>query len=736
VSPDSAGSAPYYATIGAYRGSSGTYQEYYSGFIDDVRVYDVELAARQVKSMSQDKYPGLGSNVTWTLGANIDLGSFSMDNGTLDTSTFSVTTTGNCYIPSGVFKISVSGVANCGNDPIVYDVGTLNLAGGTLKVADTKVIQMDGTLQAATTSGTTPTIQVASGGTSYTFRVGAANANDSSTPSPTLNINGLNVKNTDVDGMIINYTVAGTTTVTRFDGVNFSSGSTTASASLMTIKGNSQYFVGNGCTFNRTGMNATSYNVEMVGNGTGDGETRAVFGNATCKNTAGTTETCESNDNDDDSGNDGVGDTLASSAGVVQFIKQCYDESLGSIAGFPTPAFNWSTFAYWRTYSAFNNDDGAGNNKIYARDDSTAGNAYTYAIDTATYGTIVGVPRWDMESTTHYVYFVTSLGYVFKLTDNGTTLALTSGYPYRNTTSGSSATATSPLVMDATSVYWAGNDSAGSRKVFRVTRSSGALSGTPRATSADINGGLLITMYGGVNYLYAASNLNSGHSKVYKFALDLATEYGSSNGQQTTTNISGRLQEYGGKIYFAEDNGTIWSIDTTDNLATFWSYQDTSSTGHTGGVCGSSSNCTVKSLYLEPNTQRVYYGDQDGHVYVVIRSGSTSSGTPYASYPVRPTGATTSDSFVTPPIFVNGLGGAAAGVIAIGSSTGKVFFLDQKNGGTSGALIRMYHVGSAVSAISFRRTSTSAGVFNVSTANGRTLLIDSTDVPDPSPASN
>jgi hypothetical protein len=735
VSPDSAGSAPYYATIGAYRGNSGTYQEYYSGFIDDVRVYNVELAARQVKSMSQDKYPGTGSNVTWTLGANIDLGSFSMDNGTLDTSTFSVTTTGNCYVPSGVFKISVSGVANCGNDPIIYDTGTLNLAGGTLKVADTKVIQMDGTLQAATTSGTTPTIQVASGGTSYTFRVGAANANDSSTPSPTLNINGLNVKNTDIDGMQINYTVGGTTTVTRFDGVNFSSGNTTAGAALLTVKGNSQYFIGNGCTFNRGSMNSTSYNVKVVGNGTSDGETRAIFGNTTCYNTSGSpnTETCETKDNDDDSGNDGVGDTLASSAGVAQFVKQAYDESQGSIAGFPTPAFNWTTFAYWRTYTAYNNDDGAGNNLIYARDDSGSSAAYTYSIDTATYGTITGVPRWDMESNTHYLYFVTTSGYVFKLSDNGSTLALVSGYPYQNTTGGSAATATSPLVMDATSVYWAGNDGGGSRKVFRVTRSSGALSGTPRAISADITGGLSISPWGGVNYLFGASNLVASNGKIYKLSLDLATEYGSSNGQQSTTNITGRLTVYGGYIYFVESNGKLWVIDTTDNLATLWSYQDTGN-GH--GACSASSTCTAKQIYLEPASKRVYYGDQDGHVYIVSRSGSTSNGALYTGYPVRPTGGGTSDPFVTAPVYVSGLGGASAGVIAIGSSTGKLFFIDQLNASSAPALIRMYHTGSAVSAISFRRTSSSAGVFNVSTANGKTLYIDSADVADPTPNNN
>ena len=50
--------------------------------------------------------------------------------------------------------------------------------------------------------------------------------------------------------------------------------------------------------------------------------------------------------------------------------------------------------------------------------------------------------------------------------------------------------------------------------------------------------------------------------KVYKLSLDLATEYGSSAGQQSTTSISGRLTVYNGVIYFAEDSGKIWAIDT------------------------------------------------------------------------------------------------------------------------------------------------------------------------------
>jgi hypothetical protein len=205
-------------------------------------------------------------------------------------------------------------------------------------------------------------------------------------------------------------------------------------------------------------------------------------------------------------------------------------------------------------------------------------------------------------------------------------------------------------------------------------------------------------------------------------------------GKQNTSAISSRLSIFNNTIYFAEDIGKVWAIDTTDSLTTVWGYQDTGSSGHT---CTSNSNCTVKALYLDTGSRRVYYGDQDGHVYVVSRNGVTSGGTLYQSaYPMRPTGAATMapfDAFTTAPVYISGLsvGGANAGVIAIGSSTGKVFFIDQWNG-SAAASIRMYSYGSAVSAISYRYATVSSGTFMISTANGRTYYISSADVTDTS----
>ena len=86
-----------------------------------------------------------------------------------------------------------------------------------------------------------------------------------------------------------------------------------------------------------------------------------------------------------------------------------------------------------------------------------------------------------MESGTHYVYVVTTLGYVYKLSDSGTAFAIVAGWPYQN---GASATATSPLGIDTSNIYWAGNDGAGAKKMFSLSFSK-TLNGT-RTAVADI----------------------------------------------------------------------------------------------------------------------------------------------------------------------------------------------------------------------------------------------------------
>ena len=99
----------------------------------------------------------------------------------------------------------------------------------------------------------------------------------------------------------------------------------------------------------------------------------------------------------------------------------------------------------------------------------------------------------------------------------------------------------------------------------------------------------------------------------------------------------------------------MWALNTSD-LTTNWSYQDTNAGRHPGG-CTSANQCSSQHIFVQVLTGRVTYGDQDGHVYVVSKSGST--GTLLSGYPFRPGPST--DVFTTAPLFTNG-------IIAIGTT--------------------------------------------------------------------
>ena len=121
-----------------------------------------------------------------------------------------------------------------------------------------------------------------------------------------------------------------------------------------------------------------------------------------------------------------------------------YNDTAGTIQGFPTAAFNWTDFTYWNTYVAYRDFSGT-TDRLLAR---SADGAPKYYWDLpASVGDILGAPRWNMEGATHYVYVITTLGRVYKLTDSGTAFAVVAGWPYWHT---GSATATSPWSLTRT----------------------------------------------------------------------------------------------------------------------------------------------------------------------------------------------------------------------------------------------------------------------------------------------
>jgi hypothetical protein len=128
-----------------------------------------------------------------------------------------------------------------------------------------------------------------------------------------------------------------------------------------------------------------------------------------------------------------------------------------------------------------------------------------------------------------------------------------------------------------------------------------------------------------------------------------------------------------------------------------WGYHDATNHGSCGGVC------QVKSHYVDAQYSRVYYGDQDGHLYVINSSGAAVTG-----YPWRP--GSSSEAFATAPLY-------RGGVIIIGATDGYLYVIDQNSNGSIPALIQTYRfgtTGTAVSGVAFDNNSNS---YMVSTAN-------------------
>jgi len=452
-----------HATIGASIWG-GVMQNFFDGYVDDVRIYSVALSATQIKALYAGRYAGSGGTATITLGANVTAGStFALDSGSLNTSSFTFGTatsdaTKVAYVSGGTLTVG-SSTATFNGGLTVRDEGTLSMqtAGGVTALGSGKTLTIDGTLDAST-AGVTPTIQAASG--SYTFTVGS-----SSTATPVLNINGLAVKNTGIDGMYINTVAGSSTTFTKFDNLAFSSGSTSVGSTFLRIYSGSLNLISGGDTFTFASAHP-DYAVKLAGDGTANGETRAIFG-ALCPSSLCTS----SNKSDDDANNNGVGDNSGTNAAVVQFVRAAPSDTAGTVEGFPTAAFSWTTFAYYSTYVAYRNYSGS-QDRLFVR--ASSGSAsYSWDLPTAA-GHVLGTPRWTQLGGLNIVYVGTTGGYVYKLVDNGSSLALAASpwdtpYCYGGSPCSANDSITSPLGIDGTNVYWVGTDSASNRKFFILT---------------------------------------------------------------------------------------------------------------------------------------------------------------------------------------------------------------------------------------------------------------------------
>jgi fibronectin-binding autotransporter adhesin len=700
-------------------GSADGASEFLSGSLDDVRIFKVALTATQIAQLAVGRYAGAGGYSTVKLGVNTTIsGALSLDAGSVtDTSaggSFTLTAALASTITAGTYTVagaaqtfsgtltvqptgalSVSGGSLSSGDLTVQSPGTVTLSGGTVSPANMtvqsgatltlggtgsvaigsgKALTMDGTLKATSTSAS-----VTSASGKFAFRIGSV-----STATPTLSISGLTVQNTDANGMWIGVNSGAIVTLTEFDNIAFSNGT---GSQLLQITAGTIYLGSSGCTFD----GSTTYAVKAVGTGTNT--TRAVFGAATCAtNSNGICATSEKSD--DDTNNDGVPDSPGNGANfgaVVQFTRAAAF-SLGTFQGIPTAAFDWNTFSYYSTYSVFRNDVGSAD-VIYVRDES--GNAL-YSWSTASNQNIVGTPQWTSTTvagvTTHYLYVTatdssgTNVDKIYRLVDTGTgttsgTLSLDPAWtalganPYN-----CGCAIKSPASIDVNNVYWAASTgTAAGGNLTQVLMELGqstqsVLTGWPLTTPKNVTASppTLETSGATTLYLGVAGDLLQLDVSTTTFVTN--TKPGTINGRVSygTSFASGTAGTI--RVYAGNSGGTMWAWNPANITGTnfLWSY----AVGGSNAITGS---------YYDGTTDTIQFGTNGGKVVALTGAGSGTNGVVLnAGYPYT---LDASDPISAAPLYYKG-------VLVVGSTKGKLYFLDRNTGTAPGvSIIREYSFG-------------------------------------------
>ena len=698
----------------AYLGTSSPNNQMLNGSLDDVRVYNVALTASQITQLAAGRYAGTGGYATTTLASNTTVsGLLALDAGALNANgkTMSAGATGPtaALVNCGTYSVSNAAQTFSGG-LIVQPAGALTLAssGGSVQIGSGRTLAVDGTLNASSTGATIQGVAAAS----YTFKVGST-----STATPTLSISGLAVKNT-TGGMQIGASTSATTTFTQFDNVAFSGGT---GAQYLLLNAKSLFLSSSGCSFDSgSATGGTTKAVTAAGDGTGNGETRAIFGSTKCATnwalSAADTVCSTAAKSDDDSDNNGVADsgTSGTNGAIVQFTRAAEDDTAGSVVGFPTAAFNWSTFTYYSTYVAFHNAASGSNDVVYVRDE--LGNPlYSWTVPTAGEA-ITGTPQWTTIGSTHYVFVATSAGHVYKLIDTAT--GTTSGTLTPDSTSWATnpydcaCTISTPLAQDASNLYFGSTTS--NRNFFTVGQATETIpSGSPITIPQTVtNNAPSIATIGSTAYAFLG--LTGAVIKISAFSQ--ATTF--SNTSPGVQSIFGRvvLGTNGSttRVYAGDDGGTMWAIDAGSNFTTsggLWKY----------AIAGDQ---IKSSPYYDQGTDTIQYGTQNGAINVLGGSGAVLN----ASYPYTPSAG---DPITAAPLYYNG-------VLAVGSTKGKLYFLDRNTGTTPAvSIIREYSFGSteSVSGIAFDPTVNRYMVTtaNASTNDGRLYYIDL--ITDPTPSS-
>jgi hypothetical protein len=652
---------------------------------------------------------------TTTLSAAVTMTGTSTFGGGTGTTTFAVAP----VLTAGTFTVGDAGSTGS----VILSAGAtftsgMTLAfptsGGALSAPGGQALAINGTVTSSAGSATTPPkIARSSGATGITISFGATSV---------LNVNGLEFDNSIAAGV----SIASGATYTLLERLAFKNNLGGASSTHLVVTLGSSVINVPGCSFDNT----AAHNVELDGTGAGAAP-RAIFEKNAALNGALAGETF-----DLDSNNDGVGENPTTSpyfGSVVEWVVASPADTAGAVAGYPTAAFDWNTFAYYGIYVAYKDTGGAGTPDLLwqRNDDGTA--HYSFSVP-QTSGDIVGTPFWTTanETTAHVdvngdgdqldadvrvVYIGTSLGHIIKLIDNGSSLARPASGPWAaDFTDVLVSTITSPLLEDGTNVYFGGTGSA-TTKLFGVQVSSGANEAKLQKNIGSVSAVTTTpswTTVGTTTYVYLGSTATAGQAYIYR--VNMTTGMVESNfSAGLTTSVNDAVVLVNGRAYAATDGGRIYALDALNF-----------NSGGFVNVSGFPVQTTAaKPIKLAPwidhLTNNAYFGDDGGSVYALTSGGANLTG-----FPLSISG---SIKITSSPLYLEG-----GGVIAVGANDGYLYFIDRSNG-TVPTIFKRYFAsnGGSVSSVSYDNA---LSAYMVATSDGKLTFINGADVTDPTPGTH
>jgi hypothetical protein len=569
------------------------------------------------------------------------------NNGTFNDGTtieFSDTTTIGGSTPNTFTNVTASGTASCAANLNIE--GTLSITGTFTQSANT--LQMGvGASAGAISVGSGGTFAL-SGATTTVTLAGTANYSFDVLSGGAIDITDGIIRNTDADGLCM----AAGSSITNLKDVEFRDVAGGAGSRFLWISASSMEEDAPGVYFDT--LAAGEFNVVL--NDTDGGGDVAL--------------NLESLDDATHGPGRGAAYESEVNGAQVNWLHGIMDELAGTLQGFPSPAFDLGTFAHYSTY-VVSQDYSGGDDAIYVLDgDGILDAGYPLPAFTvpAANGNIVGTPFWTTEGAAHTVYFGTSLGYIYKLVDTGTSLTTVGGFAVdgRAEASPKIYEVTTSFTDDGTNVYFGGEDESAVNRIWAYVQATGARAFVTGNAATRLQAAPA-TDAGATTYIYfGGQDGRVSRLNVSTQTIDLTN---------TTPNdaVTAAIGMHAGglRIHAGDYNGAMHGLQPDMTTLTGWA-TPRYITPHADG------DVEIRSApFISYILSRVYWGDSDGHVTI-----ANSDGTTVAGYPVQPE---VGRAIVASPAVDDG-------DIYIGNDNGKVFLIDE----ATAAVLHTYRFGTNV----------------------------------------